>query len=754
MASVFLSYAREDAPKAQALAKSLECAAHSVWWDRHIHGGSEYSGEIEAALKRSDVVIVLWSEASARSAWVRDEAADGRDRGRLVPLLLDSCTPPLGFRQLQSISIAGWSGRGNPPHWQELLAAIDAQSGAQAAARAAEKPDRRRAQRPVLVAFAAVVALALAIGSWLLIGGRSEAAEQPVLAVLPFSDLSPEGDKGYFAEGVAEAILTVLAKEPGINVLGRSTAEQLQNAGEQSQEMRRALGVTHVVEGSARSAGNQLRMSVRLISAADGRQIWAEEYQRRLDNVFAVQDEIGRAVAERLKGSFNASGATQAQTSADAYTLYLAARAKMRDRELPSLRDALRTARKVLAADPNYAPGHAIYAKLVWHLSAENYGTIPPKQARAIADRHARRAIQLAPEAADGYAALGVFSKGKVALDALSKAIRLDPARAELRLWMADEYERMGRHEEALEQLTAGLEMEPLWWPLAARHAYLLAASGHYGDAEAAISKFERNGGSAGISKRVRADIAGYYKGDYSEAVRLGRAALAADPQTPLASGNLAIAYYMVGMNSAARPLAADFPTYSRLSLAGERQRLLAQVRQDGARIWEQADPDIAIEALAADRDWAALEALFDANREATSLVCSDHRRWTVQMGLYLAQALQVRGRQEESRALLTCLDRILAIHRRAELRSPYLPDAAILVVSAQLEALRARPDRAFAFLSRSMEQGFRTAYGEGLSDLPAFDAFQTSEYYRRLDARLKGLAAQDRAQTLALPGA
>src|SRR5215213_9360185 len=101
MAGVFLSYDRDDAAKARSIALALEKAGHSVWWDWHIKGGAQYSKEIEQALKRAEAVVVLWSQRSVDSAWVRDEAAAGRDTGRLVPVKLDESEPPLGFRQYQ-----------------------------------------------------------------------------------------------------------------------------------------------------------------------------------------------------------------------------------------------------------------------------------------------------------------------------------------------------------------------------------------------------------------------------------------------------------------------------------------------------------------------------------------------------------------------------------------------------------------------------------------------------------------------------
>ncbi|HST36024.1 MAG TPA: toll/interleukin-1 receptor domain-containing protein [Allosphingosinicella sp.] len=125
MARLFLSYSREDRHLVEPLATLLERAGHSVWWDRRIAGGSDFSAEIARELSAAAVVLVAWSNASVVSHWVKDEAAEGRDRGRLIPLLLDQATAPLGFRQIQAIDLAGWNGNGRPPAFDELLRAID-----------------------------------------------------------------------------------------------------------------------------------------------------------------------------------------------------------------------------------------------------------------------------------------------------------------------------------------------------------------------------------------------------------------------------------------------------------------------------------------------------------------------------------------------------------------------------------------------------------------------------------------------------
>ncbi|HEV2080227.1 MAG TPA: alpha/beta fold hydrolase [Allosphingosinicella sp.] len=137
MASVFLSYAREDASAAEALARALEAAEHQVWWDRRLSGGAEFTREIEQALEQVDAVVVLWSKSSVHSAWVRDEAELGRDSLRLIPASIDGVQAPLGFRQYQTIDLTDWlaSKDGAP---RELLKSLAAKAEGRAHARGEE----------------------------------------------------------------------------------------------------------------------------------------------------------------------------------------------------------------------------------------------------------------------------------------------------------------------------------------------------------------------------------------------------------------------------------------------------------------------------------------------------------------------------------------------------------------------------------------------------------------------------------------
>ena len=120
MTDIFVSYASGDREIVEPLAVALEAEGYSVWWDRNIHGGAEFSGEIEKALQASKIVLVVWSENSLTSHWVKDEAAFARDRSILLPIRIDDSEPPLGFRQHQTIDFSKWRNDANSPTFSNL----------------------------------------------------------------------------------------------------------------------------------------------------------------------------------------------------------------------------------------------------------------------------------------------------------------------------------------------------------------------------------------------------------------------------------------------------------------------------------------------------------------------------------------------------------------------------------------------------------------------------------------------------------
>lgn len=757
MANIFLSYARTDAASAGRLARAVERAGHDVWWDRQIHGGARYSKEIKSALDRADVVLVLWSQQSVASDWVQDEAMVGRDSGRLVPVAIEPVEPPLGFRQIQTIDLVRWKGRSVP---RDLLEAIESQAGSASEA-GAPKPQTRRSvrlQRPALLALGAVIALLALFGIWQLAGSRlTGAAETPTLAVLPFADLSPEGDKAYFSEGVGEAILSLLSREPGIKVIGRSSAAQFRPGEADFREIRRALGVTHFLEGSARTAGEDLRMSVRLIDARDGAQVWAEDYQRRLSNIFAVQDEIGRAVAERLKGTLVSAAATASQqTTVDVYTLYLAMRSKMRGRDPQQLREALDIARRINEADPSYAPAFAAHAELIWLLSTENYGSIPRDEAYQRALPFARRAIQLAPNASEGHAALGMLLKIRdpaSSILVLSRAAALDPSRAELRLWRAQSYVHISRNTEALKDFRRVTEVEPLW-PVG--HINLvshLATAGQHSEVARVASQFEERGGSAAWVAWGKG-IDAYLRGDLSEAIRHNLDARRLGLKVPHIDDFLTWAFHLASLKTSAEQASPSQPLYTRLFVTGRREPLLGEVGKTGASLWQSPDADVAVQALAAARDWNRLAQLYDSRAASLPPLCPDRaggavawtRRASGSIAVNVTQALIAIGRREEALPLLDCVDRQLRLNSTGPVRREGFSDQMVAFTRAQIQALSGQAGEAMRSLERAVDRGWLGLYGANLRDYPAFDSLPAQEL-QRIQGKIDRQLARERAE-------
>ena len=216
MASIFLSYDRDDEARARPIAALLESAGHSVWWDRQIRGGREFAAEIEAALDAAERVVVLWSERAVKSAWVRDEAAAGRDSGRLIPASLDGTPPPLGFRQFQTIDLSKAKGRVRSPQFDALIEAVGQQdSEILAPSSVGRSASLRQSWR--IGAVLVLLLLCAAGATWL--WQSASTVEQPRIAIAP-ADGSP------LTRQVAHDLALALANLPG----GDSTSYELLDA--------------------------------------------------------------------------------------------------------------------------------------------------------------------------------------------------------------------------------------------------------------------------------------------------------------------------------------------------------------------------------------------------------------------------------------------------------------------------------------------------------------------------------------------
>jgi hypothetical protein len=172
MAEVFLSYAREDSARAEQIAQALEATGLDVFWDNEIPPGSTWADYIEAKLAQCKALIVLWSETSTKSQWVREEARLGRDKGVLIPVMIDASTPPFGFGEVQAANLANWNGETDSPSWRRFADAVTSASKGERTAAAAPMPSAPpRAFAPPLAAATAPPAKPHGVPVWVWVGG-------------------------------------------------------------------------------------------------------------------------------------------------------------------------------------------------------------------------------------------------------------------------------------------------------------------------------------------------------------------------------------------------------------------------------------------------------------------------------------------------------------------------------------------------------------------------------------------------------
>jgi TolB-like protein/Flp pilus assembly protein TadD len=464
------------------LARALEDAGLSVWWDRHIQAGTDFSAEIEREIEAARVVVVLWSEASRDSPWVRDEAAYARDRRKLIPVQLDASDPPLGFRQVQSLRLLVTDKAARGQTVSELVLAATRMAQREPTlvplTRTTSAPLRRRW---IMTTFAGV--LLVTIG-WLLVrhftveppstvddpvGSPVPTQKSKSIAVLPFTDMSQTKDQEFLADGMAEEIINVLAKAPDLLVTARTSSFHFKGTQATVPAIARELGVAHVLEGSIRRAGEQLRVTAQLIQADTGYHLWSETYDRELRDVFKTQSDIAGAVAQalriKLKGGelSRERGGTQ---NLDAYELYLRAKSATYEYNDPSLDAAIGYLKQAVTLDPQFGLAWA------WLSYAESSkaDTSPTNVARAIYERargHAERALALSPSIAEAHAMLSQLHRvldwdWAASETAGRRAIALDPTNPDVLTFTAFNALVLGRFEDAERQLRTAITRDPL----------------------------------------------------------------------------------------------------------------------------------------------------------------------------------------------------------------------------------------------------------------------------------------------------
>jgi eukaryotic-like serine/threonine-protein kinase len=324
------------------------------------------------------------------------------------PVAVTGIPIPLGILVMRCMEKAPSA---RPGSAAELLAVLDNVSTPGSSGPTAVAPPARRRWRTEALVAAAVIVAAAAIAIWTLRPGRAAPAASPAaeqsLAVLPLANLSGDKADDYFGIGLAEEITRAVAKN-GVRVIGRVSAGALQAKGLDERAIARELGVSSLLTGTVQRAEGQVRITVTLLSAADGAVRWTEKYDRPLTNVFAVQDEIARTVATTLLGSLGGrpAGAGRAETAdPEAHALFLQGLVLFNRRGAANLQQAIGLFERAAARDPKYARAQAALAMALAVLPAYVQDSTTPIETSAVAA--AERAIAMDSTIPESYAALG-----------------------------------------------------------------------------------------------------------------------------------------------------------------------------------------------------------------------------------------------------------------------------------------------------------------------------------------------------------
>jgi adenylate cyclase len=418
---IFISYARPSEEEANRIAGLLREGGYSVWRDDELPAHRAYSDVIEERLKSAKAVVVLWSGESAKSHWVRAEADTAREAGTLVQARLDGALPPMPFNQIQCADLEGWNGDTNSPGWRKLEGSVAALVGG------GEIDD-------VSAAIAAPQVRTVVRAS---------------ICVLPFVNMSGEPEQEYFSDGISEDITTDLSKISALEVIARNTAFSFKGQSPNVEEVAKQLGVSHVLEGSVRKAGSRVRINAQLIDGSTGKHLWADRYDRDLDDIFAIQDEISKAIVEALKVKLlpteKKAIEKRGTTNVEAYNLYLMARQQ-------------------------------------WIQGS--YGDL--RRDKAIL-RFCEQAVELDPGYAQAWALMGLaqlelrFLHGinENALPAAERALEINPKLPEAHCIKARYLEEAGQTEQAGQQVRSALKLDPESWEANREAARILFRSGN-----------------------------------------------------------------------------------------------------------------------------------------------------------------------------------------------------------------------------------------------------------------------------------
>jgi TolB-like protein len=471
---IFLSYSREDQARARQFAESLGREGFTVWWDQTLRSGENYDQVTESALRAAKAVVVLWSRTSVASRWVRAEATLADRNHTLLPVMIEPCERPIMFELTQSAELWHWQGNARDRVWLNLVA--DVRNLVNSVSEAATPAAPVDSQAPVPPT-----------PSW--------HDDRPSLAILPFRNRSGVRDDDVFADGMVEDLISALSLHNSLKVIARGATMVYREDLSDLRRIGRELGVRYLMEGNVRRVGGNLRVTAQLVAADSSAILWSQKFDRRLADLADLQEQLVAEVAGQLGVQVQrheVERALKKPGNLNAWEAVMRAFAAMPTFSSGGLLTSIAEARRAVAAEPDYALGHAVLAAVLARQSM-----LRRVNNQAMADEacaHADRALALAPNVPVVLAMAGI-AKGRCGLwpevlSLMQHAVSLNSNDADAHAVLAEAYIWFNRCDEAMQRLDVADNLAPhgVMNDLnCIRRSYALFQSGRYGQACATL---------------------------------------------------------------------------------------------------------------------------------------------------------------------------------------------------------------------------------------------------------------------------
>jgi TolB-like protein len=588
--------------------------------------------------------------------------------------------------------------------------------------------------------------------------GKSGISASPgkSIAVLPFVNMSADPEQEYFSDGISEELLNVLAQFPGLQVAARTSAFQFKNQNRDIAEIARQLNVNHILEGSVRKSGNRLRITAQLIESDSGFHLWSESYDREMNDIFEIQDEISAAIGEALKIELAlVEGASSpdlpsipAAASAQAYEYYLKGRQLINGRSRHGLQEAVIALERALELDESYAPAHAQLAIAIT-LQKEgggSYGDLSMEEVLRRAEPHVERAFELNPKLAEAYGAQALLalnnSDYSTTFKFSEKAIELNPSYMDVINWRYLALLNTGQWTEAWEVIEHMISVDPLSIVARVNYAYAFARKGQFDEAESVAVDLGRQ--SSRASFVARALVAGDYRGALADSSKWYLKTLASDPDDSFTRSRLAVNFAAIGEYDEARRLAPESHWMVNAmeqrwseSIEQARQRVLANLRDNLATMRLADVLHVSGDLAAAQEYYERLLLAYDGY-----LIID----WFNTSAIPTARAAYGRlaaGDDEGAAELIGLLTREMNLREQAGVRDNYM-----FITAAMVAAMDGNGEQVIANLQTAIETGLRHRI---ILHEPTLAAYRNDPEFQRLAALLDAMVAEEHNKTLQL---